>query len=111
MPITNSDRAVVFTAGLLVGLAVGMPIGAALVWPNTDKAVPDDAATGQSVTYAEYVFMVTGLEPAEDDPAFDCRLHGNHICGPDNAQGVPPGLYRPTLPTTTLVDFVLGGAR
>lgn len=20
-------------------------------------------------------------EPAEDDPEFDCRVHGNHICG------------------------------
>lgn len=23
-------------------------------------------------------------EPEEDDPAFDCHLHGNRICGPIN---------------------------
>jgi len=31
--------------------------------------------------------------PAEDDPAFDCRVHGNQVCGPDNPQGVAPGDY------------------
>jgi hypothetical protein len=30
----------------------------------------------------------------EDSPAWDCRTDGNHICGPHNAQGVAPGLYR-----------------
>lgn len=31
--------------------------------------------------------------PAEDSPAFDCRVHGNQICGPNNSQGVPAGYY------------------
>ena len=30
---------------------------------------------------------------AEDDPWFDCRVHGDAVCGPGNAQGVAPGLY------------------
>ena len=29
----------------------------------------------------------------EDSPAWDCRVDGNRICGPDNAQGVTPGDY------------------
>ena len=47
-------------------------------------------------------------EPAEDDPAFDCRIHGNRICGPGNSQGVPPGQYRDVQPGITLVNFMLG---
>jgi len=26
----------------------------------------------------------------EDSPGWDCRIHGNRVCGPDNAQGVTP---------------------
>jgi hypothetical protein len=34
---------------------------------------------------------VTVIE--EDLPGWDCRIHGNRICGHDNAQGVPAGDY------------------
>ena len=52
-------------------------------------------------------YAATGTEPAEDDPAFDCRIHGNRICGPGNSQGVPPGQYRDVQPGTTLVSLLL----
>ena len=29
----------------------------------------------------------------EDDPRWDCRTMGNHVCGPNNSQGVAPGYY------------------
>jgi hypothetical protein len=29
----------------------------------------------------------------EDSPGWDCRIHGNRICGPTNDQGVPAGNY------------------
>ena len=45
-------------------------------------------AEASPVEFDRYVSVVTGVDPAEDDPAFDCRLHGNRICGPGNSQGV-----------------------
>lgn len=32
-------------------------------------------------------------DPAEDDGGWDCRKHGNGVCGPANAQGAEPGCY------------------
>lgn len=32
----------------------------------------------------------------EDDPGWDCRVDGNRICGPTNAQAVPAGCYADT---------------
>ncbi len=29
----------------------------------------------------------------EDSPGWDCRVHGNRICGVTNDQGVPAGDY------------------
>jgi hypothetical protein len=29
----------------------------------------------------------------EDSAGWDCRVHGNRVCGPGNAQGVPAGDY------------------
>jgi hypothetical protein len=29
----------------------------------------------------------------EDDPGWNCVTDGNRICGPGNANGVPPGCY------------------
>jgi hypothetical protein len=29
----------------------------------------------------------------EDDPAWDCRVNGDQVCGPGNSNGVAPGLY------------------
>jgi hypothetical protein len=32
-------------------------------------------------------------EPTDDSPGFDCRTHGNGVCGEDNPQGHPAGCY------------------
>ena len=29
----------------------------------------------------------------EDDPGWNCTVDGNHVCGPDNGNGVTPGRY------------------
>lgn len=29
----------------------------------------------------------------EDDPQYDCTMMGNRICGPNNSNGVPAGIY------------------
>uniref|UniRef100_A0AB39AKN1 Uncharacterized protein n=1 Tax=Mycolicibacterium phage phi1_186018 TaxID=3236641 RepID=A0AB39AKN1_9CAUD len=110
MPTTNADRAVVFGAGLLIGLAVGMPVGALITAEPAEHRVAEPTRitdTAPSISYAEYAYAATGTEPAEDDPAFDCRIHGNRICGPGNSQGVPPGQYRDVQPGTTLVSLLL----
>jgi hypothetical protein len=36
---------------------------------------------------------LTPKHPQEDEPGWDCRTMGNHICGPGNDQDVPPGDY------------------
>jgi hypothetical protein len=63
-----------FVAGAAVGLAIGIPGGA---WIVSDGHPGDVATAPRPVTSATYL-----AEPLEDDPAFDCRIHGNHICGP-----------------------------
>jgi hypothetical protein len=44
-----------------------------------------------TVTLAAPVSAVSG--PTEDSPGWDCRVHGNRVCGPGNAQNVPAGDY------------------
>jgi hypothetical protein len=44
-----------------------------------------------TVTLAAPVSAVSG--PTEDSPGWDCRVHGNRVCGPGNGQGVPAGDY------------------
>ena len=107
MPTTTADKAILFGAGVFVALAVGMPLGLVAAEPKTDD-IRADVAEHVPADYARLVFVTTGLEPAEDDPAFDCRIHGNRICGPGNSQGVPPGQYRDVQPGITLVNFMLG---
>lgn len=107
MRVTTIDRAVFFTAGVCLGLAAGLPLGLVAAEPKTDD-IRADVAEHVPADYARLVFVTTGLEPAEDDPAFDCRIHGNRICGPGNSQGVPPGQYRDVQPGITLVNFMLG---
>ncbi|QGH75311.1 membrane protein [Mycobacterium phage Quesadilla] len=88
----RSNRVVAFSTGLFVGLAIGVAGGGWLAEAHADPA--------PSITIDQLRSIVTGVDPAEDDPAFDCRIHGNRICGPGNAQGVPPGQYRSSEATT-----------
>lgn len=112
MPTSNADRAVMFVAGAVIGLAVGIPVGALITAEPRDTTVPaPTTADPAGFNFTLYRSMVTGLDPAEDDPAFDCRVHGNRICGPGNSQGVAPGVYRDVQPGTTLVDFMLAVTR
>ncbi|AXC38432.1 hypothetical protein SEA_PHRODOBAGGINS_65 [Mycobacterium phage PhrodoBaggins] len=86
-----------FLAGVATGAALGVTVGAALVLTGlpADVSIPHP---GLSVTetVATKQFAMWPADPAptpEDDPAFDCRYHGNHICGPLNVDGYAPGLY------------------
>ncbi|APQ42322.1 hypothetical protein PBI_RICH_62 [Mycobacterium phage Rich] len=90
MKPSTIDRAVMFAAGVFVGLAAGLPLGLAVAEPRdhqvtTAEASTSTAFTGRSFDYAEYVEMVTGIGPEEDDPAWDCRTMGNRVCGPETA--------------------------
>ncbi|GAS90486.1 hypothetical protein [Mycolicibacterium brisbanense] len=95
----SARAAILTTAAVAAGVAVGVLIAAPI---DTGKAAPAvEHSTGTSLTFADLLFAATGTEPVEGDPAFDCRRHGDHICGPGNPQGVPPGVYR----VTTAVDL------
>lgn len=75
MTTTPSIRTQVFATlkrctvivGILAGLAFGYQAGVT------------EAATATPTTAA---VPTVQAEPQEDDPAFDCRIHGNDICGP-----------------------------
>ena len=64
-----------FAAGVLTGAAltigtlfvVGAPVASA------------DPGPGTAIT--------------EDDPRWDCRTMGDHVCGPHNSNAVAPGVY------------------
>lgn len=49
---------------------------------------PDDTPTALT----QQVPTVEVAEPREDDPGFDCRVHGNEVCGP--TAEYTPGCYR-----------------
>lgn len=55
--------------GALLGAALGIPIGPAIIAQAQASPV------------------------VEDDPAFDCVSMGNRICGPGNPQGQPAACY------------------
>ena len=44
-----------------------------------------------TVTLAAPIASASG--PTEDSPGWDCRIHGNRVCGPTNDQRVPAGDY------------------
>ena len=54
--------------GVLAGLAFGYQAGI------TEGATEAPAARA--------IPTVQDVTPQEDDPAFDCRIHGNQVCGP-----------------------------
>jgi DNA uptake protein ComE-like DNA-binding protein len=50
---------------------------------TTDEATPDTPATVAAAPAAAQ----------EDEAGFNCATMGNHICGPDNREGIPAGCY------------------
>jgi hypothetical protein len=44
-----------------------------------------------TVTLSAPIASASG--PTEDSPQWDCRIHGNRVCGPGNGQNVPAGDY------------------
>lgn len=68
---------------LLVSIGVGaLLLGAAL--PSieaTPSAAPFEGAAYAGDRVATLEDQATALEPAEDEPGFDCRVHGNKVCG------------------------------
>lgn len=84
MSLLTPAARVAGATGIFIGLALGIPLGAAITPAHADPI-------------------------AEDDPAWDCRVNGNQVCGPDNSNHVAPGLYRAgrlasPWPTATLCD-------
>ena len=115
MPTTTTAKAVLFSTGLAVGLALGIPAGGWLA----DQAHPDDVATpvtfdGEPGAYT-YVQRMTDLldPPAEDDPEWDAERHGNGIVGPAwdcTTMGDRICQTVVTVPAS-LTELRLGGAR
>ena len=56
-------------AGILIGAAIGVPIGPAIITAHAAPAIQ------------------------EDDPGWDCVSMGNRVCGPTNSQGIEAGCY------------------
>ncbi|AER48977.1 hypothetical protein SEA_DONNY_65 [Mycobacterium phage Donny] len=75
MKPSNAERAVLFAAGVFVGLAAGLPTGLAIAEPR-DHQVTHPEATPTSTVQTTI---------SEDDPAWDCRTMGNRVCGPETA--------------------------
>lgn len=46
-----------------------------------------------TITAAALIALAPLTGPQEDDPGWDCRTMGDHVCGVGNSQGVAPGLY------------------
>lgn len=86
MPQTPAQRAATFATGLAVGLSIGLPTGGWIIGVYDDRPTVTVPAT------------VVTADPAEDDAAFDCRVHGNRICGPGavlpGGTAAIPGDYR-----------------
>ncbi|ABD58177.1 hypothetical protein PBI_COOPER_60 [Mycobacterium phage Cooper] len=83
MPTSNADRAVCFGAGLIIGLAFGMPVGLAIGTPKDAEPVTVPPA---------HVAEPTGQQCEEDMPCWDCTTMGNRICGPGQAPPMDFGL-------------------
>lgn len=111
------DRALMFGAGLFVGLALGICGGAYLV----TEVAPHDTTSTTPVTFEgepgaqTYVQRMTDLldPPAEDEPGWDAERHGNGIPGPAwDCTTMGDGICQTvvTVPAS-LTELMLGGAR
>lgn len=89
---------------LAIAALIGFGIPAALVaWAIAAAAVtglaeaisgvqaPPPAVTAPAAPSA--AAAPSAPHVADDDPRFDCRTAGNHLCGPTNDQHVTPGCY------------------
>lgn len=85
--MNRRTTATLVSAGAVLGIALGMPIGAVM----TVAAQQREAAHASSITVT-----ATPYRTPEDSPAWDCRTDGNRICGPENAQRVVAGCYSDT---------------
>lgn len=101
--MTNKFTALLIIAPLALGAIPALSQGSHDINPfdsqpyatNAPTPAPTDAYSGNPIVDCEAQGMVTAedfscvpqsfyevpAEPAEDDPDFDCRIHGNHICG------------------------------
>lgn len=61
--MSTPNAVIMAGASLFVGVALGIPVGAAFTEP-AELRIP------ASVT----------AEPLEDEPGWDCRVHGNRSC-------------------------------
>lgn len=75
---------------LLVILAV---ISGAADRPPTFEEQRTHVAFVAPLTHPTPPAAPTAGEPTDDTPGFDCRRHGNGVCGPDNPGGYAAGCY------------------
>lgn len=66
-------------------LALGAFIGAGVVTVDNATSTPETSATASATAAQEAAGTATPAmaerEPYEDEPGFDCRIHGNKECG------------------------------
>lgn len=65
----NNTHRIALAVGILIGAAIGVPVGPAIINAQAQPAIQ------------------------EDDPGWDCRTMGMRDCGPANTQGVTAGCY------------------
>lgn len=75
------------TAAAIATVATGAIAAAIAVGSSDDEQVQPVWSTTHPAPFTSQ------LDIAEGDPRWDCRYHGNNVCGPDS--GYVPGLYFP----------------
>lgn len=79
-PSTPSLRqqlaATIRRCAVLVALVVGLAVGCTHGGVTTPQAAEAPSVTTTSTATTE---------PNDDEPSFDCRIHGNEVCGPGGA--------------------------
>lgn len=62
---------------------------------HTKRFLATMLAASAIATWQASTALADANGPLEDEPGWSCVDQGNHICGPDNSNGVPPGCYVP----------------
>lgn len=75
-----------------IGWVIGDVLLAACLYYNTGDTGPVSSSAPAPTTVAPKLAPPpeAAPEPMEDDPAFDCRVHGNRICGDPGSQAENP---------------------